>query len=75
MKQGMKVLLLLFVSTLVRPAFVSTAAAADCFINCMEISGCWSGRPLSDPHGCRPVGTNEQPDQGVRSGRGVRPTI
>jgi hypothetical protein len=46
MKRGTKVLILLFVSSLVR------AARADCLIECMERSGCWSGRSLSDPHAC-----------------------
>ncbi len=43
MKQRDRVLILLSVSSLVRPTFISTAAGADCFIECMERSGCWSG--------------------------------
>ena len=57
MKQGTKVLILLSVSSLVRRPFVSTAAGADCLIECMERSGCWSGRSIRDPHGC-----NVQPE-------------
>jgi len=43
MKQGAQVLILLAVSSLVRPTFVSKAAGADCFLECMQRSGCWSG--------------------------------
>jgi hypothetical protein len=28
------------------------ARAADCFLDCMQRSGCWSGQPVSDPAGC-----------------------
>jgi hypothetical protein len=52
MKQRTKVLILLFVSSLVRSTFISNAAGADCITECMERSGCWSGRSISDPHGC-----------------------
>jgi hypothetical protein len=58
MKQRTKVLILLFVGSLVPPVFVSTAAGADCWIDCMERSGCWSGptqRPFcnNQPELCR----------------------
>lgn len=43
------VLILLTVSVLMRPACIS---AADCVTECMQRSGCWSGRSVSDPHGC-----------------------
>lgn len=52
MKPGTTILILLFLTSLVRPGFVPAAAGADCFIECMERSGCWSGRSISDPHGC-----------------------
>jgi hypothetical protein len=52
MKQGCRVLILVAVSSLVRPAFISTATGADCFIECMQRSGCWSGRSVSDPASC-----------------------
>jgi hypothetical protein len=57
MKQRPKVLILLFASSLVRPAFISNAAGADCITECMQRSGCWSGRSISDPHAC-----NVQPE-------------
>jgi hypothetical protein len=52
MKQGARVLILLSLSFLGRPAFIPTADGADCLIECMERSGCWSGRSVSDPAGC-----------------------
>ncbi len=48
MNQLRRVLILLSVSSLVPPAFVSTAVGADCFIECMERSGCWSGSTSSN---------------------------
>jgi hypothetical protein len=32
--------------------FLPPASGADCIIECMERSGCWHGRSISDPHGC-----------------------
>jgi hypothetical protein len=43
MKQRTKVLFLLFVSALVWPTFISTAAGGDCYLECMQGSGCYSG--------------------------------
>jgi hypothetical protein len=53
MKPLSKVLILISLSSLGRPTFIATADGADCFIECMERSGCWSGRSVSDPAGCR----------------------
>jgi hypothetical protein len=50
MKQGICVLIWLSLS-----AF--SAPGADCVVECMERSGCWSGRSISDPHAC-----NVQPE-------------
>jgi hypothetical protein len=52
MKQRSRVLILISVSSLVRPAFLSPAAGADCFLDCMQRSGCWSGRSVTDPAAC-----------------------
>ena len=52
MKQPGRVVILLSVSFVVPWAFLSTAAAADCVVACMERSGCWSGRSVSDPASC-----------------------
>ena len=52
MKQLGRVLILLSVSSLFRPTLIPTATGADCFIECMERSGCWSGRSVSDPASC-----------------------
>jgi hypothetical protein len=52
MKQLGRVLILLSATPLVQPTFISNAAAADCVIECMQRSGCWSGRSVSDPSGC-----------------------
>ena len=52
MKQRGRLLILLSLSSLFRPAFLSTAAGADCFLDCMQRSGCWSGRSVSDPASC-----------------------
>jgi len=52
MKQRGRVLILLSVGSLVRPAFISTAAEADCYLECMQRSGCWSGRSVTDPSAC-----------------------
>ncbi len=52
MKQRTKELILLFVCSLVQPSFVSTAAGADCFPECMQRSVRWSDRSISDPQGC-----------------------
>jgi hypothetical protein len=41
--QPTKVLLLLAVIAMVRPTAIPCAAGADCFVGCMERSGCWSG--------------------------------
>ncbi len=49
MTHRVKILILLAACGLVRPTAVP---CADCFIDCMERSGCWSGRSISDPHGC-----------------------
>jgi hypothetical protein len=43
MNQRTKVLILLFVSALVRPRFTSTAAGADCMVECMQSSQMISG--------------------------------
>jgi hypothetical protein len=53
MKHAFPILILLWMTSL----FPSTATAADCFIDCMQRSGCWSGRSISDPSGC-----NVQPE-------------
>jgi hypothetical protein len=48
MKYGTMVLILLG---------LSSVAAADCITDCMQRSGCWSGRSITDPHAC-----NVQPE-------------
>ena len=52
MKLGFRLLLLFLAASLVRPTFVATAVGADCFIACMERSGCWSGGSVSNPQRC-----------------------
>jgi hypothetical protein len=52
MKLGIRLLLLFLAASLVRPTFVATAIGADCFIECMQRSGCWSGGSVSDPQRC-----------------------
>ena len=51
-KLGIRLLLLFLAASLVRPTFVATAIGADCFIECMERSGCWSGGSVSNPQHC-----------------------
>jgi hypothetical protein len=53
MTQAARLPILLILSSLIQPAFVSTIFCADCVVECMERSGCWSGRSVSDPAGCR----------------------
>ncbi len=48
MKQESRILILLSASLTIGQALIPSAAAQDCFIQCMERSGCWSGRS-SDP--------------------------
>ena len=43
MKRAVQILLLLSAGFLDRPPLISTAHGADCVIECMERSGCWSG--------------------------------
>jgi Domain of unknown function (DUF4189) len=52
MKHVARLLMLISVSSLFQPTFLSTATGADCYIDCMQRSGCWSGRSVSDPSGC-----------------------
>ena len=47
-----KLLIVLSASLLVLPTFVPTASSADCVVECMERSGCWSGGSVSDPGRC-----------------------
>jgi len=52
MKQAVRILILLSAGFLARPVFIPTADGADCVVECMERSGCWSGRSVSDPGSC-----------------------
>jgi hypothetical protein len=35
-----------------QPPFIPIASGADCFLECMQRSGCWSGGSVSDPARC-----------------------
>ena len=48
MRLWARFLLVFAASSLLQRAFVTTADCADCFLTCMQMSGCWSGRSL-DP--------------------------
>jgi hypothetical protein len=52
MKQAARLLILLFVSSMHRPTFFFTVIGADCIVDCMQRSGCWSGGSVSDPGRC-----------------------
>jgi hypothetical protein len=52
MKRAVQLLILLGISVLVRPTFFATASGADCVVECMQRSGCWSGGSVSDPSRC-----------------------
>jgi Domain of unknown function (DUF4189) len=45
MRPGAKIVILLF-------SLSGGAAAQTCFLDCMQRSGCWSGRSVSDPGSC-----------------------
>jgi hypothetical protein len=53
MRRGAGIPILLSASFLFRPALISNADGADCFIQCMESSGCWSGGSVTTPDRCR----------------------
>jgi hypothetical protein len=52
MKHPAKLLILLCASFLVRPTFITSVSGADCVVECMQRSGCWSGGSVSDPARC-----------------------
>src|ERR1700730_9909912 len=51
MSRGCKVLMVLSTSLLIQ-ARVETAAGADCWLDCMQRSGCWSGGSSTTPELC-----------------------